>query len=335
MQNLSDTEKRILNRIQKDWLICEAPYKNLAEELHINEDDLIRTIDSFKQKNIVRDISAIFNASAIGYISALIAMEVPAEQTGQAASIINAHPGVSHNYLRDHRYNIWFTLAVNGSTTLEAEVKKLSERIKAKDFLILKNEKLYKINTMFRIGESEDDENINGNEKKSVNFPGELSSEEKKAAMILQTDLPLHKRPFKILTEKLNNGTDAGTIVRIGEKFKKEGIIRRYSAVLKHINAGYKANAMTVWKPKNYSDGKIIQIFSSSPHITHLYLRTIFPGKWEHGLFAMIHAKSEEELAGIIKKLEMESGIKDYLVLHSLKELKKKRLRYFNEKINI
>jgi siroheme decarboxylase len=331
MQNISDPEKRILNRIQKDWLICEDPFKNISEELSIDEDYLIHVIDDFKQKNIIRDISAIFNTAGLGYESALIAFEVPYNYIDSAALIINEHSGVSHNYLRDHRYNIWFTLTVNRNITIEAEANILAERSKAKDFLILKNEKLIKINAVFHIGKSENTEESIRDKNKIISSFRELSKEEKKAVCILQTDLPLEKRPFKRLTEKLSLDIDEKTLVLTGEKFKLEGIIRRYSAVLKHTNTGYKANAMTAWKLKDYNDGKIIQIFSSVLNISHLYLRSIYPGKWEHGLFAMIHAKSDEELTGIIKKLEKQSGIKDYLVLRSMKEFKKKRVKYFSE----
>jgi siroheme decarboxylase len=334
IQNLSDAEKCILNRIQKDWLITEAPFKKLSEELNIDEDKLIRTIDDLKQKKIIRDISAIFNAAGLGYESALIAFEVSNEKIENAVSIINTHQGVSHNYLRDNKYNIWFTLAVNRKTSLQREVEILAEKLKVKDFLILKNERLFKIGVMFDIGESDNaEETINNTNNKLNHHFRELSLEEEKAIHILQMDLPLVKRPFKRLIEKVNPDIDEKSVVQIGEALKKDNIMRRYSAIVKHTEAGYKANAMTAWKLKDYNDSKIIQLFSSVKNISHLYLRTVYPAKWEYGLFAMIHAKTEEELAIVIKKLEMQSGIMDYLVLHSLKEFKKKRIKYFSEEL--
>jgi siroheme decarboxylase len=331
IQNLSDIEKHVLNRIQKDWFITESPFKKLSDELNLEEDKLIQIIYELKQKKIVRDISAIFNADRLGYETALIAFEISDEYIENAASIINTHPGVSHNYLRDHRYNIWFTLAVNNKTSLQKEVKILAEKSKAGDFLILKNERLLKIGVIFNIDENDDTKESLHIENKSDSSYRELSINEKKAVYLLQMDLPLEKRPFKNLIEKYNLDISEKIIVQLGEQFKKDGIMRRYSAILKHTEAGYKANAMTAWKLKDYSDGNIIQIFFSIPNISHLYLRTIHPGKWEHGLFAMIHARSEEELTEIIKKLEKQSGIKDYLVLRSLKEFKKKRVKYFKE----
>ena len=332
MHNLSNTEKQILNRIQKDWIICKTPFQKLAEELKIGENTLIHTIDVLKQKKIIRDISAIFNAVNLGYESALIAFEVSEENVESAAAIINAHPGVSHNYLRNHKYNIWFTITVNRNITIEAEAAILVEKSKAKDYLVLRNEKLFKIKAQFHIGDSNGDSEYFSNYNKNIKTKfNDLSQDEKKAVYILQTDLPLNQRPFKLLSEQLNVDIDESKIAQIGEKFKQTGVIRRYSAVLKHTNAGYKANAMTAWKLGNFTEDDICKTFSDISNISHLYLRTVYPGKWEHGLFAMIHARTEAELTEIIKKLEKESGIKDYLVLRSLKEFKKKRVKYFTE----
>jgi len=104
--------------------------------------------------------------------------------------------------------------------------------------------------------------------------------------------------------------------------------MRRYAAVLKHRSAGYTSNAMTAWKTDDNTD---MGLFMKEKAISHLYYRTVYPGRWEHPLFAMIHAKSDEELNDILKRLSEKSGIKDYLSLSSLKEFKKKRVRYFSE----
>lgn len=335
MKNFTDIEQRVLNRIQKDWLITENPYKPLSDELHLNEDELIQIIDNLKKEKIIREISGIFNAAGLGYESSLIAFAVPENNIEKAAGIINAHSGISHNYLRDHRYSIWFTLTVNKKRSIEKETEELAEKCDVKDFLILKNEKLFKIGVMFHI--SEEDSNADSYETNPAfqdngHYPfGELSKEQKKAVCILQTDLPLMTRPFKYLIEKLNINIDEKKVLKLGEAFKEQGIMRRYSAIIKHSKAGYNFNAMTAWKFNNADDTEIIKIFSKIPNVSHLYFRTVYPGKWEHGLFAMIHARTGDELNKIIKTIEVNSGMKDYLVLNSLKEFKKRRVKYFEE----
>ena len=138
------------------------------------------------------------------------------------------------------------------------------------------------------------------------------------------------KFPFKYLIDRIKIDIDEGRLISIGESLKKEGVIRRYSAILRHHKAGYDSNAMTAWKVNHIDDDiDVINIFSSVPNISHLYLRTVYPGKWEYPLFAMIHARSSLELNGIIKDLEKRSGIRDYVVLNTIREFKKQRVKYF------
>ncbi len=327
MRKFTEIEKSILNRIQKDWKISEMPFKEIAKGMNIDEDVLIRYIDDLKKENIIREISAIFNASSLGYESALIAFEVPEPNVQRAAIVINEHSGVSHNYLRDNKYNLWFTLTLR-ERSFEEEVKSIAGKVKAKNYLILKNERLFKIGVMLNIGE---DSNAGVNEIIPSDKIRNLTEKEKKAVYVLQTDLPLESRPFLKIIERLLLDIDEKSVVQTGEALKREGIMRRYGAVLRHANAGYFFNAMTAWDIRDKNDTDIIKVFSPVQNISHLYRRKIFPGKWEYGLFAMIHAGSNEELNSIIEKLEQESGIKDYLVLNSIKEFKKKRVKYFTE----
>ncbi|MDY6935063.1 MAG: hypothetical protein SVZ03_12685 [Spirochaetota bacterium] len=335
MNTYTIIEQKILNRIQKDCKITETPFEELANEIGINEDELLSAVSRLKKDGIIRDISAIFNASMLGYHSSLIAFEVSDSDVESASMIINEHPGVSHNYLRDHKYNIWFTITIDNTAPIEKEVSIIAERCRAEDFLILKNKQLLKIGLMLEVGdcgdgnESTDVEYTLHNENEKLLSEG-ISEEEKRAIYLLQMDLPLMHRPFKYLIHSNNIDIDEESLILMGERFKREGIMRRYSAILRHNRAGYNANAMTVWKTDSIQDDKeIASIFSSIPNISHLYLRTVYPGKWEYPLFAMIHAKTSLELNGIIKRLEERSGIRDYLVLNTLREFKKKRVKLF------
>lgn len=334
MRKFTAIESKILNRVQKDWKITETPFADLSIDLGISESEIIDTVSRLKEEKIIRDISAVFSAEKLGYKSSLVAFKTPAD-TDNTAGIINSHQGVSHNYLRDNPYNIWFTIAVRGDQSIESEVKKLALKCGVTDYIILRTEKLLKIGLDLEIGSNgENDESQTAAVPDKEYHTGyrTLSETEKRSVCILQTDLPLCARPFKELTEKFNTGIDEKTLVLTGERLKKEGIMRRYSAVLKHSRAGYTSNAMTAWKTGSAGiDDKTAGIFMRSPAISHLYIRTVYPGRWEYPLFAMIHARSDEELSSIISGLSEKSGIKDYLVLRSLKEFKKKRVKYFAE----
>jgi DNA-binding Lrp family transcriptional regulator len=312
--------------------ITERIFAVVADELVMPERELLGTLVSLKERKIVRNISAIFNADRLGYQSTLVAFQVPADGVENAVSVINGHPGVSHNYLRDHVYNLWFTLAVDRETSLPATVSALAALCGARESLILKNETLFKIGFMLKMGDDEEDD-IQLNAATTGETAGDrvLTTEERRAILLLQTDLPIVERPYRAVLEASGAGMSESRLAEIGEDLKRRGVMRRYAAVLKHYHAGYTANAMTAWRlPRGADQDETVRIFSGHRGISHLYLRTVHPGKWEYPLFAMVHARSEDELAAIIKGLEADSGISDYQALRSLREYKKKRVTYFS-----
>jgi len=335
MRSFTQLEEKILNRIQKDIKISESPFLELMEELKIERDKFLTTLQGLRDEGIIRIICGIFNAGKIGYQSTLVAFEVLDRDIDHASKIITEHSGVSHNYLRGHRYNIWFTITIKRGLSLENTISELAEKSRAKDSLILKNEKLFKIGLMLEVGHGDDERRTNFDDPACHNIETdssyrEITEEEKNAVKLLQIDLPGVMRPFQWLIERENIDISEKRLIDIGESLKKEGILRRYSAVLKHQKAGFTSNAMTAWKFHNITnESDIISIFRSIPNISHLYLRTIYPGRWEYPLFAMIHAKNSKELTNIIKGLEEKTGINDYQILYSLKEFKKSRVQYF------
>lgn len=324
-------ESRLLNRIQSDIEICHRPFRIIAEDTGFTEQHVIDMTTSLKERNIIRNISAIFNASALGYKTSLVAFKIKESRIDEAAAIINQHPGVSHNYLREHSYNIWFTLAVSGETTIETTAAALAQKCGAEDYLILKTEKLYKIG--LSLDTSRGDEPAVNNSFTGSDMTGrrELSQNEKKIIVLLQKDLPVEERPFLKIADEFSGDITEDEIIQTGRSLKKEGFIRRYSAVLKHRRAGFTANAMTVWRATDEKIEKAADIFRKIPAVSHLYKRTVYPGKWEYPLFAMIHGRERNEVDELIKKMADESGIKDYMALYSTKEFKKKRVAYFSK----
>lgn len=329
--NFTDRETSVLNRIQGDIPIAETPFELLASELKQSASEVLSIIVRMKERGVIRNISGIFNAESLGYQISLVAFEVPERYIEKAAETINAHPGVSHNYLRDHRFNIWFTLAVTPESSIEKTVSILERESQARDHLILKKEKLLKIGLMLPVGDSyPPQKSENTLVKQRIAEARHFSDDERESIRLLQLDLPLVARPFRSLTEK-DSTLNEGRLLRLGQSLKKEGIIRRYSAVLRHRDVGFTANAMTVWKPDDNADmDAIARIFIREPSISHLYIRTVYPGKWEYPLFAMIHAKSSETIQNIVDGLAHKSGIGNYEVLTTLREFKKKRISLFS-----
>ncbi|HPJ40671.1 MAG TPA: Lrp/AsnC family transcriptional regulator, partial [Spirochaetota bacterium] len=204
MSTFTDIESRVLHRIQRDIPITEDPFLDIAKELTIEEPILRRTIRELKDGGIIRDISAILNIGRLGYDSSLVAFKVADNNVTRAAEIISGHPGVSHNYLREHDYNIWFTLAVPGGESLDETAATLQGLCGAEDMLILRNRKLLKIGVVLDVGAPEDNDNTgadivpSGVTGSMDHSSGEaLTADEKEAVRILQHDIPLIPRPFR------------------------------------------------------------------------------------------------------------------------------------------
>ena len=119
----------------------------------ISGSEVIRIVADLKERSVVRNISGIFSGENLGYHLSLVALKVPPERVEAAAAVINAHPGVSHNYLRDHAFNLWFTLAEEDEETLQKSARVIREKCGAEDYLMLRNEKLLKIGFVLPIGD--------------------------------------------------------------------------------------------------------------------------------------------------------------------------------------
>ena len=153
MTGFSKKEAAVLNYVQQAIPFVKCPFAVIGSELGISEKEVQEIITRLKKRHIIRNIAGIFNGASLGYSTNLVAMEIPEDKIENAADLINSHPGVSHNYIRRHRYNIWFTLAEESEEIFHNTAALLAKRGKANDYLILQNEKLLKIGVILPIGE--------------------------------------------------------------------------------------------------------------------------------------------------------------------------------------
>ncbi|MGI5920840.1 MAG: Lrp/AsnC family transcriptional regulator [Syntrophomonadaceae bacterium] len=142
----------------------------------------------------------------------------------------------------------------------------------------------------------------------------------------LQGTIPLEPRPYRDLAGKLNL-SEEDIVLRI-QKLLDAGVIRRMGAILRHRQAGYEVNAMVVWKVEENQADEAGRIMAGFKEISHCYLRDI-PEGFNYNLFTMIHVPSEEKLLAVIDKAASLSGLKDYLIIKSSRELKKVSMEYF------
>jgi len=156
-----------------------------------------------------------------------------------------------------------------------------------------------------------------------------INQTDKKIISLIQGDLPVHSRPFALLAEKI--GITEKTLLERISSLKKQGIIRRFGATLRHQEAGFSANAMIAWRAPDERIDEIGTVFAQFREVTHCYHRA--PQKdWPYNLYAMVHGGSREECRRIAERLSRSANIRNYLLLFSEKEFKKTSMAYFSEK---
>ncbi len=317
----------LLYQMQHAFPLTQRPFRELADTLGSSEEVVMDAVRQLKEERIIRQTSAIFDTKRLGYKSSLVAFKVPEEKIENAAEVINAHPGVSHNYLRNHDYNIWFTMAVAPDTALglEKTIDILKENSGAEDAIILPTLKMFKIKVqMDTTGKRAKKEKVHKAAHKEI----DLTPEHIEVIKALQKDIDIVEEPFADITEAL--GITHERLFEIATELKEAGVMRRFATILNHRKAGFGANAMSVWsvpEEKGEEIGKQLAEFSA---VSHCYLRPRYEN-WPYNLFAMVHAKTQEECDTLIEEMAQETSLKEYGKLYSTREFKKQRLTYFDD----
>jgi DNA-binding Lrp family transcriptional regulator len=280
---------------------------------------------------IIRQVTPIFDTRALGYSSMLVAAKVDPENPWRAARIINEHPGVSHNYLRNHEFNIWFTIATEPDSPLglDRTLEVLAAAAGAESIRQLPTLKLFKIRMDL---EMEGDTKALASAAEAVE-PAETERQpydEFDMAVIraLQGDMPVIPEPYAPAAERL--GIDQQRLLDHLEGMQQRRLLRRVAAILFHRRAGFSANGMGVWK---VDDERIMELgprMAAFRGISHCYQRPTYKD-WPYSIFTMAHGRSKEECDAILDSIAQATGIDERATLYSSTEFKKIRLLYFTE----
>ncbi len=329
---LDDVDKALLNAVQWDFPLVERPYDALAERLGVSEGEVLERLARVKELGVLRQLSAIFDTRALGYNSALIAAKLDPDHIDQAAETISAHPGVSHNYKRNHEYNLWYTLATPPNEDFDAHLDVLHTTSGARVTRKLPTLVLYKIGVKLDMtgttsanAKAEVLAHEQPERRPDMAAP-ELSDLEVAAISILQDDLPLVELPFAAQGERI--GVDGATVLELVKSFKDRKLLRRLAAVMNHRSAGFKANAMGVWAVPEDQLPKIGPQMAGFAAVSHCYRRPTYDD-WPYTVFTMVHGRSARDCEATIDAIRTETGVDEHALLWSIKEYKKTRLRYF------
>jgi len=317
-----DDRTRLIRGVQAGVPFVRRPFAELGEALGMPESEVMDGLRALLEEGVLREISAVLEGSALGYESALVAGQVPDEKLDHAVEVVNAHPTVSHNYLRNHRYNLWFTVAVPPHMDLDRTLELLAKEIGVDGFRPLRRTHTFKIGVNFdpkslknqtAATEAREVERVHVNAAEALLFRA------------LQRPLPIEPEPFDGLAG------EAGVAVDELLDFAKRhlgGAIRRYVGTLRHRKLGVRENAMVVWRIPEDQVAEAGQELAGAPGVSHCYARNAVEG-FPYTVYSMVHGPSRESCEKMARELSEKTGQEDYAVLFSEREFKKERLRYF------
>ncbi|MDA3808894.1 MAG: hypothetical protein PF518_01060 [Spirochaetaceae bacterium] len=319
MNELVEIEKLILDEIQKDIPLVSKPFLVMGNSLGLTEKNVLSTIQDLLDRGFIRDISAIYNARGLGYKSTLVALS--SEEPDKTAAAINRHPGVSHNYYREHDFNIWFTLTIPEDKDFKRIIEGILKNESYNNFRVLPSLRTFKIGVNFRFSGEIKKKGINkySSDVVQVDF-------DKNLIRSLQRSFPLVPSPWLEIARELE--ISENELLKEVEILKKSKVIKRISGVLRHRKAGYGANGMACFQLK---EEQIEEAGIKAAHfnaVSHCYQRPVYPD-WPYSLFAMTHGKTKEDCDAVINEISNEIGAEKSLTLYSTKEYKKERVKYF------
>nr|WP_268541123.1 Lrp/AsnC family transcriptional regulator [Candidatus Nitrosotenuis cloacae] len=322
-------DREILNEIQWSFPLVKEPYNELASRFKISPDEMKKRISALKSSGVLRQLSAIFDTRRLGYKSSLVAMAVTPDRLEAVANLINRHPGVSHNYERNHEYNLWFTLATPPGSDLKTEVDKFSKLPGILKVRLLPTIKLFKIGVKLEMIEDKKQEIAPTEEKKKIkDVKFEPTEDDKEFIRQLQKDLDVVDRPFLAAAQSL--GMSEEQVFEKLRYYEEIGVMRRYAAILRHRDAGFTANGMIVWRVPEEKIEEVGAMLGSFPQISHCYQRPVY-ADWPYNVFSMVHCKSIQDAEDMSKEIQKHIKVDDYKILFSSREFKKTRVEYFTE----
>lgn len=326
---LDELDRRLLNLMQGKFPLQPRPFLAVAELAGVEEDEVLRRVQHLIEQRIIRQVTPIFDTRALGYESMLVAAKVDADNPHRAARAINAHPGVSHNYLRNHDFNLWFTIATEPDSALglQGTLDVLAREAGATSVRQLPTLKLFKIRMDL---EMEGDTDALSAQAVAAD-PVELERQpydDFDVAVIraLQGDMPVVPEPYAPAAAAL--GVTQEKLLDHLAGMQERGLLRRVAAILFHRRAGFSANGMGVWKVPDEQILDVGRQMAAVRGISHCYQRPTYED-WPYSVFTMAHGRSKEECDAILDSIAATHGITERATLYSSTEFKKIRLLYF------
>ncbi|HUT58827.1 MAG TPA: radical SAM protein [Phycisphaerae bacterium] len=322
---LDETDRRILTAIQVGFPVVRWPYEVLAARLEMPSDQIEGRAGGLIERGLIRRIGGVFDARRLGYVSTLVAARIPEDRLDDVAIRVNRISGVTHNYLRDHSYNLWFTLTCASQSELEAAIEALREQTGIEEFHSLPALAAYKSAVVF---------SLDGSPPPPARRPGqtaealELDESQRKLVRLVQGTLPAGPNPLSELARRWGRPVEI-LIVHL-RHWLTTGLMRRFGAVLAHRRIGFTANGLAVFNVPAERVDAAGEAMAQHAEVSHCYRRTTLDD-WPYSLLAVVHGHSVEQVRQFVERVAAELDLPDHDVLFSTREYKKTSMQFFME----
>ncbi|MEI6634578.1 MAG: hypothetical protein WCP22_12290 [Chlamydiota bacterium] len=312
-KGLGKIDRLLLTESQDRFPVCARPYAALGRRIGLDEACVIRLLVAYRELGIVRRIGPRYDARAFGLDTVLVALSVAPGRVREAAARINAMEGVTHNYLRRHPLNIWFTLASAGRAARGKALRALARAIRPRRLIELPATRLFKLGVLF-------DPGVGGEKWKERPGAGGTASRKGRTGKIppgiislIPADLTLSRRPFP-----------PGAVAAV-RGLLASGRMRRFGAVLDGKALGYRYNALVAWRvPRGRVDeaGRALAAFGE---VSHCYARAA-KRAWPYRLYTMVHARDRQGGIRLIGEMSRAARDDGHAALETVRALKRSPL---------
>ena len=336
---LSSSDAQLLSLLQAGLPLEPEPFKELGRELNITGEETIHRLQDLKKKGLIRRLGGIFDSHALGYVTTLVSARVPEDRIEAVAAAVSELPGVTHNYRRNHAFNLWFTLVSEHVAEQQETLCQLGSRTGV-EFHPLSAEAFYKLRVQFDLGEQSNvaqppsavqsqqarPPEESAQPRAAVPHSASLDEAQKTLVRLLQDDLPLVARPFDALADRL--GWPLERVLGQLAEWQRIGVLRRVAAIVHHRRAGFAANGMAVFDVGDDRVDAAGRVLAARPQVSHCYRRPRLAG-FPYNLYAMVHGRAEQDVQAVVAAILQEIGPCPHEVLFSTHEYKKTSMRYF------
>ena len=297
-------ELALLNPWQRGFPLVRAPFLQIAAQAGMDEDAVLAGYAQLQASGALSRIGGVFAGHA-GGAALLAAMAVPPERLAEVAAQVSAHPGVNHNYEREHHYNLWFVMTGQNDAAVRAAMQSLEDAT-GLPALQLRMERAYRIDLGFDLRQRTAPVPMAAAPVRSA---APITAADRPLAALLEAGVPLVPQPFDRWAEMLGRTPD--DVLHTLQQWLDAGTLRRLGAIVRHHELGFDANAMTVFDVPDSEVDACGELLARESGVTLAYKRTRAAG-WPYNLYCMVHGRDRAAVLAVIERVTAQSGLAQF-----------------------